>query len=83
MEDEPRYFIVTASMYAYESATGRGAYQLAPARVYAASQVAKSHVVLDHPQRPGRPLYLPLKSPWWWARVRFAPNAPELLAMLA
>ena len=83
MEDEPRYFIVTQAMYAYENATGRGAFQLAPARVYAASQVGKTHVVLDHPRRPGRPLYLPLKSPWWWARVAFAPEWAEVLRMLA
>jgi hypothetical protein len=54
MEEEPRYFIVTTTMYAYASATGRGAFQLAPAQVYEATQVGKSHVVLDHPQRPGR-----------------------------
>lgn len=82
MEDEAHYFIVTQAMYAYASATGRGAYQLAPARVYEATQVGKTHVVLDHPQRPGQPLYLPLKSPWWWARVTFAPDGARLAAML-
>lgn len=83
MEDEPRYFIVTQAMDAYENASRRGAFQLVPARVYEASQVGKSHVVLAHPRRPGRPLYLPLRSPWWWARVTFAPDGAGLDALLA
>ena len=82
MEDEPRYFIVTAPMYAYENAARRGAYQLTPASVYAATQVGRTHLVLDHPRRPGRPLYLPLPSAWGWERVRFAPADDELRNLL-
>ena len=82
MDQEPQYFIVTAPMYAYEGVSGRGAVQLTVGRVYEATQVCKAHLVLEHPHRPGRPLYLPLKSAWWWARLTFAPTVEKVYTMI-
>lgn len=49
-----------------------------PGVVYEAKQVTSSYLVIDHPEHPGRDVYLRLSSPWLRQRVTFTPDTLDL-----
>lgn len=81
MPQEPRQFVLTSPMYGYLSNDRRTAYQLGTREVYTATYVGKNHALVIHPERPNVELLLPLKSEYWWKRIKFTPEECGLAAL--